>query len=206
MAAICGKVVAGRRCPNVDPRATLCHPVWSCIGRSSIARLQIPRASALQQFAPNTRRTPKHILDAHLPDQGPQGRIDASIRGRPPRLRDCQRQYRRIACAMPAQQCLRPNDLDRVQDRGKPAIELDENSHSWLVNSTRPRILRCRTITCCRSAAQQECDHRDQRSAILSPGSTRRGFEHAQVQQIGRVAWGLRHGGWSCCCHQYVRI
>jgi hypothetical protein len=27
---------------------------------------------------------------------------------------------------MPAQQCFRPNDLDRVQDRGKPAIELDE--------------------------------------------------------------------------------
>jgi len=27
---------------------------------------------------------------------------------------------------MPEYQCLRPNDFDRVQDRGKPAIDLDE--------------------------------------------------------------------------------
>src|SRR5450631_1889555 len=77
----------------------------------------------LEQFAVDAWRAPKRIFDAHPPDQCAQLRFDL----RPPS------QWERLptpvaakAGPVPTHECLRPDDCENLQDRRKPAIELDK--------------------------------------------------------------------------------
>src|SRR4051794_34520988 len=54
---------------------------------------------------------------------------------------------------MLAQQRLRLNDGDCLQDRREPAIKQNEEQPVAIVSRMRPRTLRCRTATCRLSAA-----------------------------------------------------
>ena len=69
------------------------------------------------------RRTPKHILNAHLPDQCPQTRIDwrpaSQVVGFPAPIAAKAR-------AMPSHQRLGPNGRHHLHDRWKPPIQLEE--------------------------------------------------------------------------------
>src|SRR5215813_6708147 len=80
-------------------------------------------------------------------------RRPASMRGRPPRFRDFQRQYRR----KPAR-CQRTSVSGRMivmalRIAGNQRYSWMKNSRSLFVNWTRPRTLRCSTVNCCLSAA-----------------------------------------------------
>ena len=81
------------------------------------------RKAEPEQFALNPRRTPKHILNAHLPDQCPQTRIDwwpaSQVVGYPAPIAA-------KACAMPSHQRLGSNGRHRLHDRWKPPIQLKE--------------------------------------------------------------------------------
>src|SRR5450631_3519852 len=77
----------------------------------------------LEQFAVDAWRAPKRIFDAHPPDQCAQLRFDL----RPPS------QWERLptpvaakAGPVPTHECLRPDDCENLQDRRKPAIQLDK--------------------------------------------------------------------------------
>src|SRR5580700_1876194 len=77
----------------------------------------------LEQFPADAWRAPKRILDAHPPDQSAQLRVDL----RPPSL------WARLptpvaakAGPMPTKERLGPDDCENLQDRRKPAIQLDE--------------------------------------------------------------------------------
>ncbi|MCA6113166.1 hypothetical protein [Bradyrhizobium cenepequi] len=77
----------------------------------------------LEQFAMNTRCSPKRIIDAHSPDQRPQFSIDLrspSPWARPPAPVAAK------AGPMPPHERLGPDDREDLQDRWKPAIELNE--------------------------------------------------------------------------------
>jgi hypothetical protein len=54
---------------------------------------------------------------------------------------------------MPTDKGLGPDDRHGLEDRRKPAIQLNEGKRSLFVKWTRPRPRRCRTISCCRSRA-----------------------------------------------------
>src|SRR5271169_354798 len=77
----------------------------------------------LEQFAVNAWRTPKWILHAHPPDQYAQLCVDlrsASLCGRLPTP---------VAAKtgpVPTHECLGPDDCENLQDRRKPAIQLDK--------------------------------------------------------------------------------
>src|SRR6478736_1419302 len=71
----------------------------------------------------DTRRAPKRIFDAHLPDQRAQLRLDLRspsqwARSPPP--------IAAKASPMPTHQRLGPDDRENLQDRRKPAIQLDK--------------------------------------------------------------------------------
>src|ERR1700686_4945119 len=77
----------------------------------------------LEQFAVDAWRAPKRIFDAHPPDQCAQLRVDL----RSPSL------WARLptpvaakAGPVPTHECLGPDDCENLQDRRKPAIELDK--------------------------------------------------------------------------------
>src|SRR5450631_1611730 len=77
----------------------------------------------LEQFAVDAWRAPKRIFDAHPPDQCAQLRVDL----RSPSL------WARLptpvaakAGPVPTHECLRPDDCENLQDRRKPAIQLDK--------------------------------------------------------------------------------
>jgi hypothetical protein len=67
--------------------------------------------------------TPKHILDAHPPDQRPQFPTNQRPASGIPRL---PAPVPTKARTMPAHQCLGPNDRDGLEDRGKQSIQQDE--------------------------------------------------------------------------------
>src|SRR6202165_1149023 len=77
----------------------------------------------LEQFAVDAWRAPKRIFDAHPPDQCAQLRVDP----RSPSL------WARLptpvaakAGPVPTHECLGPDDCENLQDRRKPAIQLDK--------------------------------------------------------------------------------
>src|SRR6202140_2322806 len=77
----------------------------------------------LEQFAVDAWRAPKRIFDAHPPDQCAQLRVDL----RSPSL------WARLptpvaakAGPVPTHECLGPDDCENLQDRRKPAIQLDK--------------------------------------------------------------------------------
>jgi hypothetical protein len=55
-----------------------------------------------------------------------KARSSALICGRPPTRRDFQHQYRRKSGPMPTHERLGLNDLDDLQNRRKPSIQLDK--------------------------------------------------------------------------------
>src|SRR5258705_12071612 len=77
----------------------------------------------LEQFAVNAWPAPKRVFDAHPPDQRAQLRVDL----RAPSL------WARLptpvaakAGPVPTHECLGPDDCENLQDRRKPAIQLDK--------------------------------------------------------------------------------
>jgi hypothetical protein len=77
----------------------------------------------LQQLAVDARRSPQWVLDAHLPDQRPQLRANL----RPPAKRArLPTPVPTKASPMPADERLRTDDRDDLQDRRKPSIQLDK--------------------------------------------------------------------------------
>src|SRR5262249_61804062 len=81
------------------------------------------RKAEPEQLALKSRRTPKHILNAHLPDQCPQTRIDwwpASQVARFPTPIAAK------ARAMPSHQRLGPVGCHSLHDQWKPSIQLEE--------------------------------------------------------------------------------
>src|SRR5262245_10175349 len=71
----------------------------------------------------NPRRAPKQIFNAHPPDQSTQIRTDlrpaSQVPGFPTPIAA-------KTCTMPAHQRLGPDNRDDLEDRRKPAIQLDE--------------------------------------------------------------------------------
>src|SRR5450432_4296023 len=77
----------------------------------------------LEQFAVDAWRAPKRIFDAHPPDQCAQLRFDLRPPSPWPRLPT---PVAAKAGPVPTHECLRPDDCENLQDRRKPAIELDK--------------------------------------------------------------------------------
>jgi hypothetical protein len=71
--------LGGRRLARYASARRMLRHVLTQVFESSLR----DRKAEPEQFALDPRGTPKHILNAHLPDQCPQ---TASIGGRPPRL------------------------------------------------------------------------------------------------------------------------
>src|SRR6202021_1596522 len=77
----------------------------------------------LEQFPVDAWRAPKRILDAHPPDQRAQLRVDL----RPPsQWARLPTPVRAKAGPVPTHERLGPDDCENLQDRRKPAIELNE--------------------------------------------------------------------------------
>src|SRR5262249_27900929 len=104
------------RCPGLARRAaSLGHVLGN-------GRLRDRKAEP-EQLALKSRRTPKHILNAHLPDQCPQTRIDwwpASQVARFPTPIAAK------ARPMPSHQRLGPDGCHRLHEHWKPSIQLEE--------------------------------------------------------------------------------
>src|ERR1700737_518878 len=77
----------------------------------------------LEQFAMNTRCSPKRIFDAHPPDQRAQLRLDLWPPSPWARLPT---PVAPKAGPMPTHERLGPDDCENLQDCWKPAIELDK--------------------------------------------------------------------------------
>src|SRR6202165_3306589 len=77
----------------------------------------------LEQFAVDAWRTPKRIFDAHPPDQYAQLRVDLRSPSQWARL---QTPVAAKAGPMPTHECLGPDDCENLQDKRKPAIQLDK--------------------------------------------------------------------------------
>src|SRR5207248_11653588 len=86
------------------------------------ARLSDLKAE-FEQLAMDTRRAPQWIVNAHLPDQRAQVRVDlrsaSKGAGFPSPISP-------EAGPMPAHQGLRPDDRDGLEDRWKPSIQHDQ--------------------------------------------------------------------------------
>jgi hypothetical protein len=76
-----------------------------------------------EQFAPNPRRAPKHILDAHPPDQCPQFRGNRRPTSWIARL---PAPVATKSSTVPAHDRLGLNNRDCSQDRRKPTVQLHE--------------------------------------------------------------------------------
>jgi hypothetical protein len=77
----------------------------------------------LEQFAVDAWRAPKRILDAHPPDQYAQFRVD---RRSPSQWARFPTPVATKAGPVPTHERLGPNDRENLQDRRKPAIQLDK--------------------------------------------------------------------------------
>ena len=77
----------------------------------------------LEQLPVDAWRTPKRILPAHSPDQDAQLRVDLRSSSQWARLPT---PVAAKSSSVPTQERLRPDDCDSLQDRWKPAIQLDE--------------------------------------------------------------------------------
>src|SRR6202171_4707288 len=77
----------------------------------------------LEQFAVDAWRAPKRIFDAHPPDQCAQLRVD--LRSPSPWAR-LPTPVAAKAGPVPTHECLGLDDCENLQDRRKPAIELDK--------------------------------------------------------------------------------
>src|SRR5450631_4045630 len=77
----------------------------------------------LEQFAVDTWRAPKRIFDAHQPDQHPQLCLNLRSPSQPARLPT---PVAAKASPMPTHERLGPDDCENLQDRWKPAIQLDK--------------------------------------------------------------------------------
>src|SRR6202140_1306297 len=77
----------------------------------------------LEQFTVNAWRTPKRILHAHPPDQRAQLRVGLRSPSQWERLPT---PVATKAGPMPTHECLRPDDCENLQDKRKPAIQLDK--------------------------------------------------------------------------------
>jgi hypothetical protein len=78
----------------------------------------------LEQFTMDTRRSPQRVLDAHLPDQRLQLRVN--LRPPSPRAR-FPPPVAAKAGSMPAHG-LGSDDRENIQDRREPSIQLDQES------------------------------------------------------------------------------
>src|SRR5262249_8275957 len=110
------RMVAQKGAPTLAGRVTFLGHV---LGDGRLSH----RKAELEQFAMNARRAPKQIFNAHPPDQGTQIRTDLRPASQVPRFPTP------IAAktgTMPAHQRLGPDDRDHLEDRRKPAIQLDE--------------------------------------------------------------------------------
>jgi hypothetical protein len=156
------------------------------------------RKAELEQLAMNARRTPKQIFNAHPPDQYPQIRTDLRPASQVPRFPT---PVAAKTGTMPAHQGLRPNDLDGLEDQGKPPIQLDEEEAITVceLHATANLALQHdqlppeRGVLCFKSALgpkerrdqvqeqDYQRDHRRQREAILSADQYGRGFRNRQV-------------------------
>jgi hypothetical protein len=77
----------------------------------------------LEQFAVDSWRTPKRVLNAHPPDQYAEVRLDQ----RPPSPRTrLPTSVATKAGTMPPHESLRTDDREDLQDRRKPSIQLDK--------------------------------------------------------------------------------
>src|SRR6202011_3102848 len=77
----------------------------------------------LEQFAVNAWRAPKRVFDAHPPDQRAQFRVDLRSPSQWERLPT---PVAAKAGPMPTHECLGPDDCENLQDKRKPAIQLDK--------------------------------------------------------------------------------
>src|SRR5471030_2789160 len=77
----------------------------------------------LEQFAVDAWRAPKRIFDAHQPDQYPQLCLNLRSPSQPARLPT---PVAAKASPMPTHERLGPDDCENLQDRWKPAIQLDK--------------------------------------------------------------------------------
>jgi hypothetical protein len=77
----------------------------------------------LEQFAVDARRAPKRIFDAHPPDQCAQLRVDLRSPSLGARLPT---PVAAKAGPVPTHERLGPDDCENLQDRWKPAIQLDQ--------------------------------------------------------------------------------
>jgi hypothetical protein len=110
------RMVAQKGAPGLTTRAaSLGHVLGN-------GRLRDRKAEP-EQFAVNPRRTPKHILNAHLSDQCPQTRIDwwpaSQVPGFPAPIAA-------KTGAMPSHQRLGSDGRHYLHDRWKPPIQLEE--------------------------------------------------------------------------------
>src|SRR5438874_3450530 len=107
------------------------------------ARLSDLKAE-LEQLAMDARRTPQRIFRAHPPDQRAQVRVD---------LRPASKgagfptPVMAKASPMPTHQGLRSDDSDGPEHRWEPSNSRTKNKRSPFVSWTRPRTLRCSTIS-----------------------------------------------------------
>ena len=97
----------------------------------------------LEQFAVDTRCSPKRVLNAHSPDQSAQLRADL----RPPAKRArLPTPVATKAGPMPTDERLGTDDRDDLQHRRKPSIQLDKEQ-AIAVKRTRPPTFRRSTIS-----------------------------------------------------------
>src|SRR5437016_10156088 len=93
-----------------------------------------------EQLAMDARGAPQWIVNAHLPDQSPQARIElrsaSEGAGFPPPISP-------EAGSVPAHKGLRSDDSDGPEHRWKHRYSRTKNKRSPFVSWTRPRTLRC---------------------------------------------------------------
>ena|SRR5215813_7307446 len=117
----------------------------------------------LEQFAMNVRCTPKHILNAHPPNQCPQFRTDWRMTFRIARFPT---PVTTKASTMPAHQRLGPDDRDGTKDRRKPSIQQNKNRRSPVVSSARP-------LTCPWRKSRSPVAHRQHARRTIWPTAAR---------------------------------
>src|SRR5205085_8488262 len=131
----------------------------------------------LEQLAMDARRTPQRIVNTHPPDQRAQVRVDlrpASKRAGLPTPVPAK------AGPMPAEEGLRSDDRDGLEDRWKPSIEVDQEQAipvREVDTTTRfplqdDQLMSDRRVLCLKSAlrleqrgqqGQEEAEQRDHR-------------------------------------------
>src|ERR1019366_9156512 len=110
------RVVAQKGAPPLTWRSTPLDHVLGDARRRDIE-------PELEQFAVDTRRTPKRILHAHLPDQRAEVRLDLRSPSRSARFPT---PVAAKAGTMPPNERLRLDDREDLQNRRKPSIQLNK--------------------------------------------------------------------------------